>query len=281
MSITVEEKFGRRLSASSAELVYFIKGTEDAGDARDEMLSVAPSTHEGLVRNSAASEVDEIPGYPGGGYTGRVQYVGVDPPGGGGGVRLDVGQTEFRFTTVGGTTNRKHALDRVAGYSIYGGDVTGMFPGLVAVDDNGVPQGVDIPVGSFDFEITKIYTMAQMNNAKIIAIQAASGKVNSDQVTISSTYPNISLTLEAGELLFRGANGGPRGTEEYQVTFSFSAESNLIGQSVGDIDGIDKDGWDALWTKQITYETDSSMSVKPTHVFIERVIERVATSGLI
>ena len=279
MSTTVHETYGRRLSAKTAELVYFIKGTEDSAAARDAMLTAAPTSHEGLYRDAAVSDVDEVPGFPGGAYTGRVQYKSLDL--GGGGVRIEVNQTEFRFSTSGGTTNRKVSLQTVSGYSIYGAGQEPDFKGMIGVDENGIPQGVDVPVGGFDFEITKVYSMSAMNSSKINAIRAASNKVNSDNVTMSLTYPSVSLSFAAGELLFRGAQGGPRGSDEYQLTFAFSYQENLTGVSIGDMGGIDKDGWDALWTHHKPYVNDNQMALQPTSAYVERVIERVSMAGLI
>jgi len=70
MPITVEEKYGRRLSDKSAELTYVIRGTSDDASARAELLTESSLTHDGLQRDDV--EVEEIEGLDA--FIGTVRY---------------------------------------------------------------------------------------------------------------------------------------------------------------------------------------------------------------
>ena len=58
MPVTVQERYGRRVSDQSAELLYLVRGTADAGAARTALLTDAPATYESLPRDDA--EVEEV-----------------------------------------------------------------------------------------------------------------------------------------------------------------------------------------------------------------------------
>ena len=107
MPVTVQERFGRRLSDNSAELVYLIKGTTDDGTARAALLSETGDFHDGLVRDD--TEVEELEGLDA--YLGVVRYVssGGQPP--------ETGESSFSFDTSGGTQHITQSLATVGTYA--------------------------------------------------------------------------------------------------------------------------------------------------------------------
>jgi len=88
---TVEDKFGRILSDDSAEITYVIRDIATDVEARTELLTAAPATHNGLVRSDAQVEEihDEI-------WLGTVRYApsAANPP--------QAGESSFAFETRGG-----------------------------------------------------------------------------------------------------------------------------------------------------------------------------------
>ena len=55
--------------------------------------------------------------------------------------------------------------------------------------------------------------------------------------------------FEVGEVLFLGATGAKRGSEDWEITFRFAASRNRTGITSGTITGIAKKGWEYLWVR--------------------------------
>ena len=76
--------------------------------------------------------------------------------------------------------------------------------------------------------------------------------------------------------------GAKRGFEDWEITFRFAASPNVAGLQLGNIAGIDKEGWHYLWVR-FADEEDNAAKVlikKPIAAYVERVYEYGDFSGL-
>ena len=82
--------------------------------------------------------------------------------------------------------------------------------------------------------------------------------------------------------MFLGASGAKRGFEDWEITFRFAASPNVAGLSLGNISGINKEGWQYLWVRFADDEDGSSSTLikKPVAAYVERVYEYGDFSGL-
>ena len=85
----------------------------------------------------------------------------------------------------------------------------------------------------------------------------------------------------AGEVLFVGCSGRARSAADWELNFRFEVRPNKTGLTIGDISGIDVDGWDVLWVhyKRSTDGATHKYIRTPSQVNIERVYERADLAG--
>ena len=82
--------------------------------------------------------------------------------------------------------------------------------------------------------------------------------------------------------MFLGASGAKRGFEDWEITFRFAASPNVAGLQLGNIPGINKEGWHYLWVR-FTDEVENVAKVlikKPVAAYVERVYDYGDFSGL-
>jgi len=82
--------------------------------------------------------------------------------------------------------------------------------------------------------------------------------------------------FDAGEVIFMGASGARRGTkstDDWEITFKFSASPNETEIVIGEITGIRKRGWEYLWVRYDDQEDEfATMLVKrPRAAYVEQV----------
>ena len=260
MPITVEEKYGRRLSDKSAELTYVIRGTNDDASARAELLTESSLTHDGLQRDDV--EVEEIEGLDA--FIGTVRYDS------GGGSPPQTGESSFSFDTGGGTQHITQSLSTPGKYGLPG-ETAPDFKGAIGVTHDNV-EGVDTAVPVYNFSETHYLPNSQVTTAYKGTLFALTGKVN-----------NASFRgLASGECLFLGASGSKRsgdsgGTSggDWEVTFRFAGSPNKTNLTIGGISGINKKGWEYLWVRYADAEDTAAKVLikKPIAVYVERVYE--------
>jgi len=250
MAVTVQERYGRRLSDESAELLYLIRGTTDDATARAALLTNSPSFHDGLPRDD--TEVEELEGLDA--YLGTVRYVSPD------GQEPETGESSFSFDTTGGTQHITQSLETVGSH----GDNPPDFGGAIGVTQDNV-EGVDITVPIYSFAETHYLPNSVVTNAYKGTLFNLTGKVNSGAFK----------GLAAGECLFLGASGSKRGEEDWEITFRFAGSPNRTGLTVGDIGGISKKGWEYLWVRYQDTEDDNAKMLikKPIAAYVEKVYE--------
>lgn len=178
--------------------------------------------------------------------------------------KFDTGSYTLSFDTTGGTvhiTNSKETRNR---YGAGGNPFVPDFKGAIGVSGDNI-EGAEIVIPALKLTATFRHPAAVMTLAKIKYLASITGMVN------SSTF----LTFAAGEVLFLGCTG-EEGTETpTSVAYQFACSQNATGLSFGDVAGVAKRGWDAVWIKyQDT--TDTGYAVKrPEFVYVERVYEEV------
>ncbi|MEX2670933.1 MAG: hypothetical protein WD294_02360 [Phycisphaeraceae bacterium] len=255
MPITVEEKFGRILSDSSAELGYIVRGTDSDADARAAVAGEAPSSHAGLQLEDI--EVEEVGVML---WLGLARYaapqIGGPDPGEGDGA--------FTFDTGGGTQHITQSLETVNTYAAPAlPGAAPDFQGAIGATAESV-EGVDITVPVYHFSETHFLSDSAVTNAYKGTLFYLTGRVN------SAAFRG----LDAGECLFLGAAGSQRAAgEDWEINFRFAGSPNVTDLSVGNITGIDKKGWEYLWIRYEDAEDAAAhMLVKrPVAAYVEKV----------
>jgi hypothetical protein len=174
----------------------------------------------------------------------------------------ETGESSFSFDTGGVTTHITQSLITVNKYAAGGGTAPDC-QGAIGVTGDSV-EGTDITVPVYNFTETHYITDAAVTGAYKLALFQLTGKVN------NGTFKGFA----AGEVLFLGASGAKRGTDDWEITFRFAASPNVTGLSVGPITGITKLGWDYLWVRYTDTEDENVLVKQPIAAYVERVYEQ-------
>ena len=261
MPVTVQERYGRRVSDQSAELLYLVRGTADAGAARTALLTDAPTTYESLPRDDA--EVEELEGLDA--YLGTVRYASPD------GQAPETGESSFSFDTSGGSQHITQSLSTVGSHAPPGKTAPN-FGGAIGVTQDNV-EGVDITVPVYTFSETHYLPNSTVTNTYKGTLFNLTGKVNTGAFK----------GLDGGECLFLGASGSRRESEDdWEITFRFAGSPNKVGLTIGDIVGVNKKGWEYLWVRyQDTEDAAAKMLIKkPIAAFVEKVYDEADFADL-
>ncbi|MFN4261629.1 MAG: hypothetical protein ACK4RK_20290 [Gemmataceae bacterium] len=63
------------------------------------------------------------------------------------------------------------------------------------------------------------------------------------------------------------------GTEDWEIIFRFAASPNATDLTVGDIQGIEKKGWEYLWVRYADAEDENTLVKQPIAAYVERVYD--------
>ncbi len=233
--VYVAEKFESRsaqLGASSRrELIATVHGTADEDVALTYFNAWAPATWYNLTKQ--AVELDR------GGETwwlGRAEYGPKKLP--------EVGQSSYTFDTAGGSAHITQSLevtdsDAVDGvpdhFNVIGGSADGV-------------DGLDIQVPALEWTENHQLAPDAVTHAYVRFLARMTGRTNDD------TFRGY----EAGEVLFRGAQGNKRGEELWTVNYHFAASENRDGLEIGDL-RVNKPGWGYL---DVRYEWTEDAAAK-------------------
>jgi len=221
------------------------------------LASAAPVLYDGLVRQSLHIErtAEEV-------WEGSVRYGMKEPP--------ETGDSTYQFDTGGGTQHITQGLETVGSYAPPG-KVPPNFRGAIGVTHDNV-EGVDVTVPVYNFSETHYVATAQVTGAYKAALFLLTGRVN------GAAFRGFA----AGEVLFLGASGSKRGEDDWEISFRFAASPNVTGLTVGDIQNIDKKGWEYLWIRYADEEDDAAKVLvkKPIAAYVERVYEDGDFEGL-
>jgi len=232
----------------SVDLLYVVDGTEDDAVVRGVVEATIPAIYAGLVFQSY-----RIAHQGGGLWEVSVRYGKKEPK--------QPGESSFSFDTGGGTTHITQSKQTVASYAP-SGNTPPDFKGAIGVNNDSV-EGTDITIPVYNFKETHYIPIALVIPAYKATLFYLTGKVN------GAPFKGFA----PGEVLFLGASGSQRGTEDWEITFSFAASPNATGLTVGDITGIDKKGWEYLWVRYQDAEDEDVLVKQPAAVYVEKVYE--------
>ncbi len=264
MSTEVQERGISRTTTSgrspSTERLYWVRGTSDDLEALAALEAEVPSFYGGLPLYQVRVE-EAGPDL----YDGTVTYQvdsSTDPP--------DTGESTFTFETGGGSEHITQSLATISSYAPPGGTAPD-FKGAIGVTADSV-EGVDIVVPTYQFTETHYLDDSLVTPSYKGTLFALTGRVN------DGAFKGFS----AGECLFLGVSGSKRGQGDWELTFRFASRPNRTGLSVGDITGIDKNGWEYLWVRYAEAEDAGAGAIvkRPVAVYVERVYESGDFAGL-
>ena len=237
------------------ELLYTVEGTQDDVEARNEVLAASPTGYDvwgsGLLVLPRQGVSNPQPLGDTGWFC-TVRY----------GRYCGTGDTSYQWSTLGGTQHITHSRATVASYPSGAPD----FGQAINYTPGGI-GGVDITVPVRHVSITKYFTDVQMSGSYSAIVDGLTGRVN-----------DASFQGRAkGEVFFLGADASRRGYGDWEVQFSFAVLPNETGLSVGDITGIDKEGWQYLWVFSRWQEDDAGdpkyLIEAPVAVYIEKIFD--------
>lgn len=248
MAGTISENYqSRRFGVGSnagRELVFDVIGTESETEVQTLLAGAAPASYLGLAIDSVEAEP-----LGGGVWKGYARYTRI------------ADDSEYTFDTSGGTTKITQSLATVNGYAPTGLTAPD-FQGAIGVSSDRV-EGCDVIVPVFTFSETHTFDDSFILAGYRVILFNLTGRTN------AASFKG----LAAGECLFLGASGAKRADTRWAITFRFSGSPNLTGQTIGDITGIDKKGWEYLWVRY--HETADSAAhalvSRPAAVYVERV----------
>lgn len=140
------------------------------------------------------------------------------------------------------------------------------FWGAINVDQDGVPQGVDVVVPQLRIDRTVAYPRSYVDDAFVDQIADLTGTTN------ASTF----FGRPAGEVLLLGAAGEDSGQAVVNISYSFLIDKEVENLSVGQVDNVIKPGHDYIWSRYVSRDgpqgKDRIAEVKA--VYVERIYDR-------
>lgn len=266
---------GVRLKAITIH--YKLEGTDSDAYARASVEGATASEYDDLVRGEIRLVPDLVDSVGGTGtWDVEVDYVREEE------TEPEVGaEPSYSFDTAGGTQHITQSLATT--YS--GGKGVWDAPnshGAIRVAGLGAEQtveGVDIGMGAYEWEETHYLPNTMVTQAYKGTLFRATYKTNNAPFR----------GLAAGECLFKGARGGKRGAEDWEVSFRFAASENKtawlppnLPSGVFGFKPFDKKGWEYLWFRyEPELDTGSKRLVPgPVGIYVEKVYEEADLSAL-
>jgi hypothetical protein len=179
---------------------------------------------------------------------------------------------KFEFDTTGGRQKITQSLETIHKYAP-AGKTAPDHKGAIGVTDHGV-EGCEIVVPKFSWSETWQLPIETHNWAYSQTLKAITGRVNASPFR---GFP-------AGQVLFRGGigSGSNKDPNLIEITFHFDQSDDVEGQTIGDIAGVAKAGWQYLWVQY--RETDDStandFARRPVAAYVERVYDATSFGPL-
>lgn len=255
--VSIHEKFDSRegtvSDSPSHELLYVVQGTDDDGVVRSLVAATSPAIYAGLKRDSYS-----IKPIGNGIWECAVQYSQFES------------DSQFTFDTGGGTQHVAQSLQTVGAYPA-AGEIAPNFHGAIGVNQDQV-EGTDVTIPVYNFTETHYIDDVLVTGGYKSTLFFLTGRVNNAGFKGFST----------GEVLFLGASGSKRGFDDWEITFRFAASPNAAGLTLGNISGINKEGWHYLWVRFADDEDSGSNTLikKPVAAYVEQVYEYGNFAGL-
>jgi hypothetical protein len=266
VSALVIEQFGIRTASgdpTSAEIPYAVWGAETTEIARALAVTASPPRYDvngvPLFRKQATVE-EKGPES----HIVSIAYGPIKPP-----EPLDF---KFAFDTTGGRqkiTQSKETLVRRAKQ----GKTAADHKGAIGVTDHGV-EGCEIVVPKFSWTETWQLPIDQYGWSYSQVLKNLTGKVNAEPFR---GFPS-------GQVLFRGGKGSASNKNPLliEITYQFDQNDDVTNQTIGEITGINKYGWQYLWVQYQTTDDQAAhrYARRPLGVYVERVYDAAAFSAL-
>lgn len=248
---------------SSVRIYHVLTGAgEDESTVETLTLATAPTTSGGMKRESLKYE------HLGGGiFSSQVRYS------------QKFHKTGWRFSTRGEKVKKFHGTHIRS--SVAAGQVPIDFKGAINVTPRGV-EGVDVIIPTFNFSVTKRFTVGTVDADYIDDIFQATGGMNSGAFTFT-TANGWSKTFLARECLYEGAEGEQVDEYDAELQFYFSASPKALNIPIPGLDPVEsKDGWDYLWIYHMEAEDEGSRTIirRPVQADVVRVIKEVNFADL-
>ena len=260
MPVTIDEKFDSRestvgIESPSIDLLYVVQGTDDDGTVRSTVEATIPIVYGGLPFQDY-----HISPQGAGVWEVSARYGKKDPK--------ETGESSFSFDTGGGTTHVTQSLQTVNKYAP-AGKIAPNFKGAIGVTHDSV-EGTDVTIPVYNFTETHYIPIALVTGAYKATLFGLTGRTN------NAGFKGFAI----GEVLFLGASGSQRGEDDWEITFRFAASPNVSGLSVGDINAIDKKGWEYLWVRYADAEDENVLVKQPIAAYVEKVYDEGNFAGL-
>jgi len=172
---------------------------------------------------------------------------------------LEVGGSSFTFDVTGGTQHITQSLATVNRYAPAGMTANNHKQAINVSD--GKASGTDITVPKASFTRTVCLGAATVTASYQRTVMRLVGTM------ANATFDGWSV----GEVLLTGVSGQQRSPADWVVTFRWAVSENVTNQTIGDITGISKRGWDYLWCEYRDAAGASGIVAKPIGVHVEQV----------
>jgi hypothetical protein len=273
---SIDEKYAsRKMTGTGGEYHYVIKGYFDEFSARNVMLSEAPTTVNvtepfgtlGLIREDENCGVEEVAD---GIWWGTAIFKSPAD------AILPAGQFVLSFDISGLQQKITQSLSTISSYMSPSATAAGKtkpnFKGAINVSQDGQIDGTDINIPMLTYSIKASYTNTQMSQSFVQTIVSCVGSPN------LTTYRGY----VPGQLLLTSAAGVQRSDTNWDINYKFAVGKPIVNATIGDITGINCDGWDFLW---VYYEDTQDSATNrchkvPVSVYVERILTRAEYAGL-
>ena len=183
-----------------------------------------------------------------------------------------INEYKFSFDTTGGRQKITQALEHIASYAPEG-KTPADHKGAIGVTDHGV-EGCEIIVPQFSWTESWQLPIETYGWAYSQVLKAITGRVNAEPFR---GFP-------AGQVLFRGGKGSGSNKDPnlIEITYAFDQSDDVTGQTIGEISGVAKAGWEYLWVqyRETDDTTAKDFARRPVAAYVERVYQPAAFSAL-
>jgi hypothetical protein len=263
-NLHIHEGFPSRESVSGGDspsvvLNWIVLGSRDDLLVKALVRATTPAVYDGLVlQNVAVKETAPEA------WECQAKYGVRKPP--------KENEYKFAFDTTGGRQKITQSFETIHKYAPVG-KTAADHQGAIGVTDHNV-EGCEVVVPKFSWSETWQLPIADYGWAYSQTLKAITGRVN------AASFRGFS----AGQVLFHGGKGSASSKDPtlIEITYSFEQSDDVKSQTIGEIAGVAKAGWQYLWVHY--QETDDQEAKKYVHrpdaVYVERVYEAAEFSAL-
>jgi hypothetical protein len=236
-----------------------IFGATSEDDARSGFLAALPATLNGFPLSEDECEVDEVNGLDNI-YTGSAVWSSTAQN-----QTADSFSISIDISTI--TQTLKHSIatiDKKCKTGVTPIDYYGAI-GVTGYGKDRTVEGVEILIPTMNYQVKYTFDAGDVDNEFFGKIYRTIGKTNDDAFG----------PFAECELLFVACNGALRDKTLWDVNYSFAASPNKTGIVIGDLEAIDKKGWEYLWViNSLSPDgTNKTLLPKPVQVNVEKVYE--------